>query len=167
MDLQENWESIKGIFLRAGKTSMCTAMATIDPDGSPHVAAIGSLILQEPCRGFYFEEFPGKTKRNLNRDPRVSVMAVDSGKLFWLKSLIRGRFTSAPGLRLYGTAGERRKASSEEKALWLRRVRPMRGTRGYNILWRDMETVRDIHFERFEPLTTGPMTRNLWTLPSA
>ncbi len=162
MDIQENWKSIKGVFLRAARTSMSTAMATVNPDGSPHVSAIGSLILREPCRGFYFEEYPSRTKRNLNRDPRVSVMAVNAGKFFWLKALLMGRFSSPPGLRLYGVAGERRQATEEEKAMWLQRVRPMRGSRCYNILWRAMETVRDMRFENFEPLSCGPMTRNLW-----
>ena len=162
MDIQENWGEIKKAFIQATKTSLLTAMATVNPDGSPHVTAIGSLVLREPCRGFYFEEFPSKTKRNLNRDPRVSVMAVNTGRLFWLKALLWGRFASLPGLRISGMAGERRSATEEEKSMWLKRVRTARGSRGYNILWRDMKTVRDIHFESVEPIHLGTMTRELW-----
>jgi hypothetical protein len=162
MDIQENWGEIKKAFIQATKSSLLTAMATVNPDGSPHVVAIGSLTLREPCRGFYFEEFPSKTKRNLNRDPRVTVMAVNTGRFFWLTALLKGRFSSSPGLRISGRAGERRPATEEEKSIMVKRVRPVRGTRGYNILWRDMKTVRDIHFESFEPIHLGAMTRNLW-----
>ena len=35
-------------------------------------------------------------------------MVVNSAKGFWLKSLIMGKFYKHPGIRLTGTAGEKR-----------------------------------------------------------
>jgi S-methylmethionine-dependent homocysteine/selenocysteine methylase len=39
--------------------------------------------------------------QNLDRDPRVCVMAVDSGKRFWLASVAGGRFTEPPALPVH------------------------------------------------------------------
>ena len=68
----------------------------------PCVTPIGSVALTEPGRGFYFEEFPTRLPRNLRRDPRVSILGVNSSRLFWLRALLFGRFPAPPAIRLGG-----------------------------------------------------------------
>ncbi|WP_409428635.1 hypothetical protein [Mycobacterium sp. SMC-11] len=65
-------------------------------------------VLRDDCTGAYFDQYTERLAGNLDRDPRVCVMAVDSGLVFWLRSLLTGRFRKAIGVRLYGTAGPRR-----------------------------------------------------------
>ncbi len=137
------------------------AMATVDADGTPRVAPIGSLFLTEEGRGIYFEKLPKGQRGNLDRDGRFSILAGRGGMLFWLKALTRGRFSSLPGLRLVGRAGKRRSCTPEERKLFDSKFGTYRFTRGYGLLWKDMSIVRDLEFERVEPVSVGPMTREL------
>ncbi len=55
---------------------------------------------------------------NLRRNPRVCILAVNADKLFWVRSLMDGKFSAPPAVRLMGTVGELREATSEEIAAW-------------------------------------------------
>jgi len=162
MEIGKHWESIRNVFNEAFKSSMHFAVATVNDDGSPHVTPIGALILRENPAGFYFEENPVRLPRNLKTNPRVCVMAVNADKIFWGKALIEGKFISPPAVRLYGLAGQPRKAIPEEIARWQEQIDPFKGTKGYGLLWSHFAWVRDIAFDSFEPVETGEMTVNLW-----
>lgn len=159
MDIHEDWPQIKSLFRATFGSSFHYAVATVSGTGEPHVAPIGSLILGEPGRGIWFEKFPRRLPRHLGADGRVCVMAVDSGRWFWLRSLLRGRFARPPAVRLYGVAGELRDATDREVELWRKRVRPVGFTRGHALMWRSMARVRDIEFTRVETVHIGEMTR--------
>ena len=161
MQIHQDWPEIRQVFNAAFNSSSHYAVATVSPDGEPHITPIGSLILTEPGKGFYFEEFPSRLPQNLATNPQLSVLAVNSGLWFWLKSLFRGRFAQSPAVRLYGRAGERRWATEEEIAQWHKRVHSARHTKGYKILWQNMSTVRELEFHRAEPVRLGVMTQHL------
>ena len=163
MDIIENWSAVKGIFRDTFKTSFHYAIATVSEHGEPHVTPIGSLILGKPGKGFYFEEFTKNLPDNVKQNQQVCVLAVNSGRWFWLMSLIRGRFNLPPAVRLYGTAGTRREATTREIALWHRRVKSARFTRGHNLMWSQMKMVREIEFHKIMPVHMGEMTRNNWS----
>ena len=61
-----------------------------------------------------------------------------------------------------GALGQKRNGTDEEIALWQDRVRSAQGTKGHELLWRDMRTVRDIFCDSFEPVSCGAMTQGLW-----
>ena len=161
MDIEHDWPVIQDMFRRAFGSSLHTAVATVDADGSPRLAPIGSLMLTEPGRGIYFDRFTTDTAANLDRDPRIAVLAVDSGKWFWLWGLVRGRFPALPAIRLEGKAGPRRPATEEERRRWQRRVRRVRRTRGHRLLWGSLTHVRDLTFESAEAIELGRMTAGL------
>ncbi len=158
IDPDIDWETTRQAFRRGFRTSFHYAVATVGEDGAPHVTPIASVVLTDPGRGFFFDIFTAQLGRNLDRDPRVCVMAVDSGVRFWLGSLRRGRFASPPAIRLAGTAGPRREATPEERERWLRRVRPLRRLAGHRHLWGRLEYVRDLTFDRVVPVRMGIMT---------
>lgn len=162
MDITTHWDAICDIFEKTLKTTGFCAMATVNPDGSPHITPIGSLILHAPGQAYYFEKFPKTMRRNLDQDPRVCVLAAHGG--FWstMASLFRGRFATAPGVRLMGMAGEPRPATEAEESLWRKRIKMFRWLKGYDLLWKDMTHVRDIRFDSFEPVRVGLMTKGLW-----
>jgi hypothetical protein len=58
--------------------------------------------------------------------------------------------------------GERRQATPEEINSFLDRLKMVKQTKGYQMLWANMKTVRDIRFDSFEPVLTGEMTQGLW-----
>jgi hypothetical protein len=162
MELHENWHQVKGLFRESFKSSFHYAIATVNEDGEPHVTPIGSLILGRPGIGFYFEKFPQRLPRNVRHNSHVCVLAVNSARWFWLKSLVGGGFSTFPAVRLHGIAGELRDATEREVTLWQKRVRSVRFSKGHALMWRDMSMVRDIRFTRIEPVHLGEMTQVLW-----
>jgi hypothetical protein len=112
--------------------------------------------------GFYFEEFTQQLPHNLQAHKCVCILAVNSSRWYWIKSLFRGRFRTPPAVRLHGVAGELRTATEREKALWLTRVRSVRLSKGHALVWRDMRMIREIEFNRIEPVRIGQMTLGLW-----
>jgi len=161
MDIENDWLLIKSIFKDGIKSSGFFAIASTNADGSPHVTPIASLLLYEPGHGVYADEYPATLSRNIAQNPRLSVLAVNSGNGFWFKSLIRGKFHKHPGLRLMGSAGKKRRGTDQEIQNWLRIVKPFRFFRGYELLWKNMKYVRDIYFDDVLPLAAGQMSQGL------
>jgi uncharacterized protein len=165
MDALQHWTTIREIVDRTLKTTNFCALATINPDGSPHVAPIGSLVLQEGGKGYFFEKFPRTTRNNLEQNQRLCILAAPRGFWSFMKALFLGRFDEAPGVRLMGRAGVRRAATAEETQHWqdqVKQFRIFRKLKGYDMLWGGMRDVREITFDAFEPLHLGPMTQGLW-----
>ena len=156
-----SWEHTRRIANGAFRTSVHYAIATVNEDGAPHVAPIGSVRLNADQTGYFFELFTQQTPTNLDRDPRFTLLAVNSGRMFWFRSLWRGKFLDVPGFRLVATATEARPATEAEYTWWERRVKPARRLKGYEKLWgRDLLTksrVRHFTVEKVIPLNLGAM----------
>lgn len=162
MDLINNWVQVKRLFRQSFKTSFHFSIASITEKGEPHVTPIGSLILGKPGHAIYFEEFPSQLPKNYKSNPQICVLAVNSGRWYWLWSLLKGGFSKPPAVRLYGKAGQLRDASTHEIELWQKRVRAVGFTKGYKIMWANMSKVREIQFTKIEPIELGRMTHNCW-----
>ncbi|MBN1375673.1 MAG: pyridoxamine 5'-phosphate oxidase family protein [Dehalococcoidia bacterium] len=161
MEIGDNWTTIRKVFDEAYKSCFHFAVASVNSDGSPHITPIGGLFLRDDHSGFYFEEFPSRLPENLNHNKRVCILAVNADKMFWGKSLMDGKFSSPPGVRLTGIVGDLSEASTEESALWQKKVGFARAMKGYKIIWQDMRHVRDIKFDSFEPVHLVEMTDGL------
>jgi hypothetical protein len=153
-----HWNQLKSLAGRVFGSSLHFAIATNNPDGTPHVTPIGSLILEDPGEAYFFEVFARQLSRNLDTGSPVAVLGVISSSRLWLPSLIAGRFSCPPAFRLLGVAGERRSSTPEERARWRRKVRLLKWTRGYDLIWEDLETVRELHFHKVQPVQLGQMT---------
>lgn len=162
MELADNWELIRKVFDEGFKSCFSFAIASVGRDNTPHITPIGSLILRDNLTGYYCEEFPSRLPENLNLNQRVCVMAVNADKAYWGRALLEGRFSSPPGVRLYGTAGIPREGTPEEIEMWHKKVDFTRALKGYKILWENMRMVRDIEFDSFEPVLLSQMTDGLW-----
>ncbi len=162
MEIGKYWETIQMAFQSSLGSSMHYAVATVNEDGSPHVTPIGALFLRENRTGFYFDEFPVNMSKNLERNPRVCILAVNSNPTFWQKSLLAGKFEAPPAVRLLGSVGKKREGTKEEIAMWQNHVKLAQGTKGYDLMWKNMRMARDIYFDSFEPVLMGEMTQVLW-----
>jgi predicted pyridoxine 5'-phosphate oxidase superfamily flavin-nucleotide-binding protein len=162
VELAANWREIRGAFEAGIKTSRHCAIASVGADGYPHVTPIGFVFLRDDFSAYYFEEYTKKLRENVEHNPRVCLLLVNSGALFWLRSLYQGRFATAPGIRLRGLAGERRPAREEEKAAYRARVKSLRSFRGYDLIWRALGHVREIKLESCEPVSYPRMTDHLF-----
>lgn len=163
MNLEANWQRIRRVFTQAFRSSLHYSMATVTPYGLPHVTPVGSLILREPGRAIYFEEFTQRMPLHFRGNQNVCVLAVRSGLAFWISALIRGGFRTPPAIRLHGTVGAPRAATNEEIQAWQRRVGRLRFTRGHRMMWANMRTVRDVYLTRADGIHMGEMTRECWT----
>ncbi len=161
MDIVHDWEKIKAVFEMSSKTSFHHAIASVNEDGTPHITPIGSLLLTEPGRGVYFEKYTHILPDNLNTNPQVCILAVNSSRWFWIKSLLLGRFVDYPALRLYGHAGALREATDDELKRWQSIIKDVKFTRGYRLMWKDMTMVREITFTKVEVVKIGEMTKGL------
>jgi hypothetical protein len=161
MITQEKWDIIRRVVDEANKSCSHVSVATVNGDGFPHVTPIGSLALHDGPTGYFFDELCTVTRKNLDRDARVCILAVHAGMPFWIKSLIMGKFSTPPAIRLVGTVTPLREATSEEIAAWHRHVAKARLTRGYEIMWSRMHLVRDVQFDSFESVNCGKMTAGL------
>ena len=157
-EITTNWDSLRKDFLHCQKTaSGLVQIASVDENGLPNLTPIGSLFLGEHKQAFFCNRFPVNLNKNIRTNDRVCVIAMNSSKIFWLKSLFKGGFSSCPGIKLFGRVTERRKIRPEEKAKWERMVKPFRRLKGYDILWKDMAHASEIEFDAFEYLNTGGM----------
>jgi hypothetical protein len=152
-----DWQVIRRVFREGFASSFHFAVATVGDDGSPHLTPIGSLVLGEVGHGFYFEEYAGGLAHRLRRDQRVCVMALNSGRWELLKTLWHGEARRPFGVRLYGTAGDRRDATAGEIERFLHRVRHLRFLRGHRLLWGKLRTVREVRFHAFDPVRIAPL----------
>ena len=162
MDISKHWKDIVDVVTKGQKSSLHCAIASVDEQGMPNVTPIGTVFLRDDYSAYYFDSYTSQLADNISTNPNVCVMAVNTGALFWFKSLFKGRFLSAPGVRLYGQAGQLRAASLEEKALIEDRIKPTRWMKGSKLIWSDFTHVRDIQLSSFRPVKYPKMMAHLW-----
>lgn len=161
MDLIKDWQLIKSIVESAISSSKHCSIASVDADGNPHLTPMGFVFLRDDGTGYYFEQYSKRLPKNYESNRNVCIMAVNSASPFWFKSLLKGRFESFPGVRLYGKVGDLRKANSTEIATLKRRIGPAKFLNGAQQIWSDLETVRDINFNAVEPVKYPKMMQHL------
>jgi hypothetical protein len=164
MEIETHWDEIRRLANASMKSSFHCAIATVDEKGLPHNTPIGSLILNQDCTGFYFERFTAGMPKRFSNNKNVSVLMVNSALVFWLKSLIKGRFETPVAVRLTGEVGEPRKATELEISRWHKRVNALSWTKGHSLMWKEMSEVRDIKFTGMEKVNASTMTRGNWQL---
>ncbi len=152
------WKEIVKYYDESKQTSM---IGSVNSVGQPNVTPIGSLILKSDYSGFYFDLFTKELSDNLEQNRNVCVLIVQSGKLFWFKSLYANEYKKPPGIKLIGSAGNRRKASAEEIQILRSKTKPLKMLKGYHTIFGNPSYVRDIEFTDYFMLNTGKMTCNL------
>lgn len=147
----ENWQTIRQNFRHGFATNLHVSIATVDAEGQPNVTPIGSFFLnRDDFSGFYFEIFSQNIPRNAVTNPKVCIMAVNSGKWYWLKSMLFGKFKTPPMTKIYGTIGGRRVPTPAEIERGNRRLGRMKALPGGKKLFGNMAYVREVHFHAFE-----------------
>ncbi len=141
------------------RNSMYCSLSTITKDGLPHIIPIGSVFLENEQEGYYIEMFI-KTMSDQSQKS-VCIMAVNTSLLYWLSSLIKGRFKTPPATRLLVTIGEKRKISEIERARFQKKVRYFKWLKGYKHMWSSADYVRTFKVEKVISVNIGKMTRHL------
>jgi hypothetical protein len=160
--ITKHWPEIRRVVERGQASSLYCSIASVGEDGAPSVTPIGTVFLGPNATGFFFDRYTSALGRNINANGKVCLLAVNSGKLFWLWSFLVGRFASPPGVRLYGTAGPLREATPAERAQIERQVRSARWLKGARLLWSSFTHVRDLQFTSFRPVNYPAMMERLW-----
>jgi hypothetical protein len=95
MNLQE-WQHIHKVVNDAHKVAMYCSIATVDAQLQPTITPIGSLFLRENQTGFFFDTYAESFKEHLPQNNKACIQVVNSSRLFWLKSLFKGKFRIIP-----------------------------------------------------------------------
>lgn len=148
-----NWSKVRKFVHR--KTLFCAA--AVVEDGKIRLFPIGSLKVGRDSHSLYFEMFA----RPVAEGSPITFLAVDAGILFWLRSLILGRFLHPPALRLEGIVGQKREATPREREGWMKRVGWLLKTKGGKKLWSRPKFVREIQFTEARAVRLGSMTGHL------
>lgn len=162
-ELMKNWPSIVRFFEKSLKRNHFVTFTSIGPDGGPHAAPYGSLFLNADGTGYYMDCFPNQFSKNIKKDGRICILVVQRGFWCMIKAFWIGRFDEWPGIRLYGTVDKARKPRPREIDRWQKKVRRYKWFKGYDLLWKNINVVRDIHFSHYEPVHLGAMTTHLMT----
>jgi len=161
VDLKSDWPEIRKHFNTCFKSNFHVSVASVDTENKPTVTPIGSLFLNDDMNGFYFEKYPSKLREHAAHNKNVCILAVNSGSIFWIKSLFKEKFHEHPAIKLYGELGGRRKATDSEIHRLQRRMKATRMLKGNDYLWGKMEYIREIHFHTAEKINLGKMTEQL------
>ena len=147
----------KKIIPMFAKSKHCS-IATVNTDGFAHVTPIGSVILHSKSKGVFFEKFTKNIPLNIEQNKLATIMCVDSGRWFWLKSLVSGKFKKPPAMRLVIKFGNLRKESNGEGDIFKRKVNIFKRTKGYKLLWSEMSEIREFEIIDYKPVYIGKMT---------
>jgi uncharacterized protein len=162
MDLEKNWPQVLRILNDAKRTCKHFAIATVDPNGNPHVTPIGHAFFRDDMTGFYFDAYSRAMPRHFAANNRICLMAVNSSSWFWLRSLVAARFATPPGIRIFGTVSEQRDATQAEVQRLSASIRTTQRLRGHNLLWGSLNRVRDMRFTSLLPVEYPVMCDGLW-----
>ena len=161
MNIKTDWNKIRRHFNKSFASNFYVSIASVDSENNPTVTPIGSLFLNDNQTGFYFEKFPSKLPEHAKSNPKVCLLGVNSGRIFWIKALFKEKFADFPAMKLYGELGEIREATEKETKRLNRRMKATNGLKGNTYLWKKMEFVREIKFTKAEKINLGKMTAEL------
>lgn len=161
MDIKTDWSKIRKHFNQSFKTNLHVSVGSVNKDNHPTVTPIGSLFLNDNQAGFYFEMFPTKLPEHAKTNQNICVLGVNSSRWFWIKSLFKGKFESYPAVKLAGIMGVKRQATEQEIARLKRRMRSTKGLKGHKYLWGQMQSVREVSFQKAESIHLASMTQGL------
>lgn len=71
-------------------------MATVSPDGKPHVIVCGSLMVTEPDTIIVGEVFMHRTSEFLQKNPDVEFMVWKGKSAYSIKAVAKARFDTGP-----------------------------------------------------------------------
>jgi len=160
MNIEKNWSAIRHHFNKSYASNFHVSIASVNTANEPNVTPIGSFFLNDNQAGFYFEKFPTNLPSDAKGNPNICVLAVNSNRWFWLKSLFRGKFNQPPAIKLFGQLGEKRTATKKEMRRLERRMRLTKGLKGHSYLWQDMKHIREVSFTKVQSINLGAMTKS-------
>ncbi len=143
------WSHIHKVVNDAQKAAMHCSIATVDAQLQPTITPIGTLFLKDNQTGFFFDTYAESFKENLPQNNKACIQAINSSRLFWLKSLLKGQFSDYPGVRLYVEIGELRPATNKELAQISQSIQSLKWTKGSQLIWSDFTQVRDFSVQSF------------------
>ena len=163
MDIKQHWPEILNVLQNGKKSNRYFSIATVDKNGNPHVTPIGHVFFRDDMTGFYFDAYSKAMPENYQANRNICLMSVNSSTGFWLKSLFKGKFSSAPAVRLMGEVSDARQATSQEITQLKNSIKITRALKGHKLLWGDLSRVRDMRFTEFSPAKYPVMCEDLWS----
>ena len=155
MEREITWTEVRTHFRKCTRQNLHQVIASVDDKGKPRLTPIGSLFLNYDQTGFYFEKYCASLPRFATGHPDICIMAVNTSKWYWFRSLYKGRFKGTPAVKLYGKLGHRRQATDQEMVRFENRFKLTKRLKGYNLLWKDLTFIREISFHEIRIVEFG------------
>jgi hypothetical protein len=141
------------------KSQPYCSIATVNQNGQPHNTPIGSVFLENESKGYYLEMYTRSIAANAKENNKACIMVVNASIWYWLKSLFKGKFVSPLGARIYVELKEKRIGTDLEKNRFLKKVKPLKFTKGYKKLWgANQFHVRDFVITDIKPVAIKTMS---------
>ena len=128
--------------------------------GTTQYNAYRNRILKNDQTDFSIDTYSESFKENIPNNSKACLQAVNSKRFFWLKSMILGKFSDFPGVRLNIEIGELRIATAEELAMIEQRIKPLSWTKGSQLIWSSFTHVRDFNVTGFKWIQYPTMMPN-------
>jgi hypothetical protein len=140
------------------KNSLYCSISTIQ-DNLPHCSPIGSVYLETTQQGYYLEMFSTAVKKAQSTNPYGCILIVNTSLVFWFKSLITGRFSTPPAVRLLVEFGDRRAANDLEQSRFRKKVNIFKRFKGHKVLWSNPSHIREFSVLKIISVSLGKMTQ--------
>jgi len=77
-----HWLDIRRVLIRGQASTIYCSVASINPNGTPHVTPLGTFFLRDDLTSYHFDHCTSALPRNLDNNPNLCVMAVNAGFMF-------------------------------------------------------------------------------------
>src|SRR5690554_4484724 len=84
MNLKDDWKKVKSVLEQGQASTVYCSIATVNPDGTPHITPVGTVFLRADQSGYFFDHYAEALGNNIDQNPNVCIMAVNAGRFFWL-----------------------------------------------------------------------------------
>jgi len=152
---EDKWKEIVKYYGGFKKISM---IGSVNSAGQPNVTPVGAIVLKEDSSGYYFDIFTKELANNLEQNKNICVLFAETSGLFWFRSLFANQCKKPPGIKLIGSAGNKRKATEEEIKVLTSKTKSLKLLKGHDTIFGNLSYVRDIEFTDYFTLNIGKMS---------
>lgn len=81
MNIKDDWKQVKSVLEQGQASSIYCSVATVNPDGTPHITPVGTVFLRDDQSGYFFDHYAEALGKNIDQNPDVCMMK--GARLLW------------------------------------------------------------------------------------
>src|SRR5690554_5767249 len=68
MSIKDDWGKVKAVLEQGQASTLYCSIATVNPDGTPHITPVGTVFLGEDQRGYFFDHYAQALGSNIDQN---------------------------------------------------------------------------------------------------